>query len=219
MNILHQSIGALVASMSNASVMFNNLGIDTQKDSDKMLCDILHEKNIECHEVVSGLNLLNQMPQQYVHWFWEPAATLINHIKECYHRQHRQQLPLLIDMARQVESENRDHPSCPTGLYQCLNALHEDLLAHMDKEEQIVFPILAANQTSFIYAQICMIMHNHDHDLDRLHNIDTLTQHFRVPDHASRLWSTLYDQLVMFKENLLEHIRLEDHVLFARHHS
>ena len=72
------------------------------------------------------------------------SPELIDHILERYHAVHREQLPELIRMARRVEAVHRDHPAVPTGLADLLEQAQEELLDHMEKEEQILFPILKA---------------------------------------------------------------------------
>ena len=37
---------------------------------------------------------------------------------------------------------HRDNPEVPAGLADTLEAMHEELLSHMEKEETILFPML-----------------------------------------------------------------------------
>ena len=72
------------------------------------------------------------------------AAALIDHILERYHAVHREQLPELIRMARRVEAVHREHPQVPRGLADFLDGMEQELLSHMMKEEQVLFPMLKA---------------------------------------------------------------------------
>ncbi|WP_240339479.1 hemerythrin domain-containing protein [Marinobacter sp. BW6] len=53
----------------------------------------------------------------------------------------------------------------------------------------------------------------HDSALARL---DALTNKLSLPDGACNTWCKLYDQVGVFREDLKEHIALENSVLFAR---
>jgi regulator of cell morphogenesis and NO signaling len=69
---------------------------------------------------------------------------------------HREQLPELIRMARRVEAVHRDNPDVPTGLADLLEAIPEELLSHMEKEEAILFPMLKAGGNPIVAT------HRHD---------------------------------------------------------
>ena len=93
--------------------------------------------------------LQNAQPEAYVQRTDAPVEnpstdTLIDHILERYHAVHREQLPELIRMARRVEAVHRDHPLVPSGLAALLEEAEQDLLSHMMKEENILFPLLKA---------------------------------------------------------------------------
>jgi regulator of cell morphogenesis and NO signaling len=87
----------------------------------------------------------------------QSPVTLIDHILERYHAVHREQLPELIRMARRVEAVHRDHPLVPTGLADLLEEAEQDLLSHMMKEENILFPMLQSRWKS-----LCVATHRRD---------------------------------------------------------
>ena len=91
-------------------------------------------------------------------------AELVDHILARYHEVHRAQLPELIRMARRVEAVHRDNPHVPAGLADTLEAMHEELLSHMEKEETILFPMLKTGGNAFVVHPIGMMRAEHvDH--------------------------------------------------------
>jgi regulator of cell morphogenesis and NO signaling len=124
---------------------------------------------------------------------------------------------MLISLARQVELKNIENPYCPVGLTDYLRNLHNDLLAHMEKEEQILFPFLSDEKMSYIFTQVSLAMHNHDHEIHMLSKIDELTNRLTLPENADKEWKILYFELTIFKADLLEHIRLENDILFDKY--
>lgn len=61
-----------------------------------------------------------------------------------YHDVHREQLPELIRMERRVEAVHRDNPNVPYGLADLMETMECEMLPHMQKEEQVLFPIMQA---------------------------------------------------------------------------
>lgn len=104
------------------------------------------------------------------------------------------------------------------GLTDYLNNLPNDLLKHMEKEEQTLFPLLSDEKMSYVFTQISLAMHNHDHDheINMLSKINELTNRLTLPKNADQAWIKLYVELANFKADLLEHIRLENDILFKK---
>jgi regulator of cell morphogenesis and NO signaling len=115
-----------------------------------------------------------------------PQAQLIEHLLERYHARHREQLPELIRLASRVEQVHGHHLACPNGLADLLRDIEQELEGHMLKEEQVLFPMQA------------------------------LTNHIQPPSDACNTWRALYHGLEVFHGDLLEHIHLENDVLFVR---
>jgi len=152
------------------------------------------------------------LPQE---WTEETPDVLIDHLLENYHARHREHLPQLVSLARQVEAAHTEHPECPSGLTQYLISMQQELDSHMMKEEQILFPML--RQQMFIRAKgpinVMQMEHEeHDRSLKRLLN---LTRFLKVPSDACMTWAKLYDELGCFVDELTQHISLENDVLFA----
>ena len=124
-----------------------------------------------------------------------PAGTspeLIDHILKRYHAVHREQLPELIRMARRVEAVHRDHPAVPTGLADLLEQAQVELLDHMEKEEQIIFPNLRAGGTAMIAYPIGIMRQEHTSHGEMLEHLMGMTQDATPPDGACNTWRALY---------------------------
>ena len=93
---------------------------------------------------------------------------LIDHILARYHEVHRQQLPELIRLAMKVEQVHADSPDCPTGLADHLRDMRQELESHMQKEEQVLFPMLARGHGAMAVMPITMMRMEHD-DLSLIH--------------------------------------------------
>ena len=143
-------------------------------------------------------------------------SELIEHILLRFHEVHREQLPELIRLARQVEETHGQRADHPTGLVKHLVGMYQDLLSHLQKEEQVLFPLLRHDESR--KAQLPMLVMRHEHDAhgQGLQKLAQLTADFSVPEDACNTWRALYAGLVRLKEDLMQHIHLENNVLFPQ---
>jgi regulator of cell morphogenesis and NO signaling len=104
----------------------------------------------------------------------------------------------------------------PHGLAVLLQQMHSELLDHMGKEEDVLFPMLARGGSPFVVHPICVMMSEHEEHGHRLAQLMTLTRQATPPDNACSTWVQLCAATKQFAEDLQQHIRLENDVLFPR---
>jgi len=141
---------------------------------------------------------------------------LIAYIVSRFHTGHREQLPELIRLSRRVEHAHEGHPRCPHGLADELDAHLQEMESHMLKEEQVLFPMLARGMHGPARGPITVMMFEHDQHLDAVERIHRLTQDLVLPDDACGTWRSLYAGLGVYAQELEQHIRFENDVLFAQ---
>lgn len=145
----------------------------------------------------------------------EPAA-LIDHIVSRYHEVHRAQFPELIRMARRVEAVHRENPSVPVGLADLLASMEQDILLHMHKEEAILFPMMKAGGNPHVSGPVNMMRSEHiDHGV-LLNELARHTNNATPPEGACNTWRALYVGIAQLTEDLINHIHLENNVLFVQ---
>lgn len=144
----------------------------------------------------------------------DPVA-LIDHILERYHAVHRAQLPELIRMARQVEAVHREHPDVPAGLAVLLTEAEQDLLSHMRKEENILFPMLKAGGNPFVSQPISVMRAEHTQHGAMLEQLMGLCNNAVPPVGACNTWHALYAGVAQLHDDLINHIHLENNILFS----
>lgn len=85
------------------------------------------------------------------------------------------------------------------------------------QEEKILFPMLRqAARGASVYSPVRVMESEHDEHGATLAEIRKLTSDFTVPPHACATWLALYRGLETVETELMEHIHLENNVLFAR---
>ena len=144
-----------------------------------------------------------------------PAEQLIAHILSRYHARHREQLPELIRLASRVEHVHGARENCPNGLAEHLHNMQQELESHMLKEEQILFPALLDGVGQSAAAPISVLRMEHEQHGEALQRILDLTNNIIPPSNACNTWRALYRGLDELRNDLMQHIHLENNVLFA----
>ncbi len=206
-----QSIGSIAVQIPGATAIFRKLKLDFCCGGQQSLEKACTDKQLDVDTVLDEIRALQQLeaaPEQPT-----PSA-LIDHILQRYHEVHRQQLPELIRMARRVEAVHRDHPHVPIGLADQLETMEQELLDHMAKEEQILFPLLKQGGHPMIVHPIGMMRHEHVSHGAQLDRLATLTHQHQPPAGACNTWQALYAGTARLTEDLIAHIHLENNLLF-----
>jgi regulator of cell morphogenesis and NO signaling len=150
-------------------------------------------------------------------WEQSSSAELVEHILIHYHEALRRDIPPLIDAARKVERVHADKPGVPRGLADELTEFWTEMQQHMMKEERVLFPMLASGvRGAQVFMPVRVMEHEHDEHAVRLTRIRMLTGDLVIPPHACATWTALYRGLRAIEADLMEHIHLENNVLFLR---
>lgn len=147
---------------------------------------------------------------------WNETAPrdLIEHILSMYHRPLREELARLESMARKVLEVHRDKDPRLADLLAVLAALRAELGDHMDKEEQILFPMILQGQGAFADGPILVMREEHEAAAASLRRLRSLSDDYRVPEQACNTWRALWHGLAALEDDLHRHIHLENNILF-----
>lgn len=208
----NQSLGQLATSIPGATSVFHQYKLDFCCGGSRTLAEVAAERGLDAAEILAKLS---ELQQQITSRDWRSAkpAELVHHILQRFHAKHREQLPELIRLARRVETVHADHPECPTGLAEHLSHMQQELESHMMKEEQILFPMLCNG--FYPGGPIHVMQHEHLQHGDALGTMLSLAHDLQLPDGACNTWTALYLGLNELKEDLMEHILLENEILFV----
>ena len=206
-----QSLGSLAVQIPGATAVFRRLKLDFCCGGQQSLETACASKGIDALAVLTEIRALQQ--QKAAPEAPQPAE-LIDHILQRYHEVHRQQLPELIRMARRVEAVHREHPQVPKGLADHLEAMERELLDHMAKEEQILFPLLRQGGHPMVVHPIGAMRHEHVSHGAQLERLAELTQQHQPPAGACNTWQALYAGTARLSDDLIEHIHTENNLLF-----
>lgn len=213
---IDQSLGALARSIPGATQVFNEYRLDFCCGGKKTLREAAEAGGVDAQLVAQRLAQLQAGFGEGDERDWRKASTteLIAHILTRFHARHREQLPELIRLARRVEQVHGDRPECPVGLADHLCAMQQELESHMQKEEQVLFPMLGQGQSARVRAPIMVMRMEHDDHGRELARMEELTQGITLPRGACNTWRALYLGLRTLRDDLMQHIHLENNILF-----
>lgn len=214
-SLLEQSLGQIARELPGATAIFHKHKLDFCCGGGKTLREATAKKGIAPEPIAEELAALGRDSQAELPGELADAA-LIEHILTRYHAVHREQLPELIRLARRVELVHKDHPLCPSGLADHLESMQDELVMHMHKEEQILFPMIGQGMGAMAVPPITMMRHEHDDHAEALSRMEALAHGMAVHADACNTWRALYLGLTQLKQDLMEHIHLENNVLFTR---
>ncbi|MGE3171673.1 MAG: iron-sulfur cluster repair di-iron protein [Planctomycetota bacterium] len=209
---------AMLANAGTAAVrVFQRHGLDFCCHGQRTLVEACAQRHIDPAVVVAELRAAAaRTGSEAERWDRRSLSELIDHLLTRYHARHRHDLPQLAAMAARVEQVHAGAPDCPHGLANLLQAAAADLERHMRKEEDILFPLLRCGHGRSAAGAIQVMEQEHlDHAaiLDRLRRS---TGGFTVPEGACATWRALYAGLEEHERDLMQHVHLENHVLFPR---
>lgn len=144
---------------------------------------------------------------------------LIRHIVGRHHRYLRDELPRLQMMARRVAHVHGEHTPSLLQVHLVMDALAEELEAHMAKEEQVLFPAIEAmadgrSEPLQLDGPIICMMQDHADATHSLERLAELTNAFSPPPDACNTYRALFGGLADLNTDLRRHIHLENEVLF-----
>jgi len=210
-----QPLGELALSIPRASALFSKYDIDYCCGGKQTLARAASRKELNLDLIEAELAKLAEQPLEK-DWRNVALAEIINHIIVRYHDRHREQLPELILQATKVERVHAEKASVPRGLAKSLTMLHEELSSHMMKEEQILFPMIKQGMGSQAMGPISVMESEHDDAGELVEVIKHITHNVTPPADACTTWRAMYNGINEMIDDLMEHISLENNVLFPR---
>lgn len=159
----------------------------------------------------------------------QSLTSIIQHVMDTHHVYLRSELPFLEErIAKMCANHGKDRPELFT-IQQLLHNLKDDLLDHLAKEEQILFPYATALEAALekgtplphacfptVQAPIRVMHMEHDAAQDLLQQLRATTANYADPGCYCENGTEFYRRLAALDADLHEHIRVENDVLFPR---
>lgn len=209
--LLDQPVRDIAIGRPGSTAIFRRHKIDYCCGGGTPLAKAAEDRGVDVAGLIAQLDALDRTEAS------APVETeaLIDHLLERYHEVHRRQFPEAIFLAARVESVHGDRPDCPTGIAQHLAFMFDDLEAHHQKEEMILFPMMRRGELR-LGAPISRMEAEHEDVIEQLTGLARLTNDFTPPENACGTWRALYALCQEIDADLRDHMHLENNVLFRR---
>lgn len=223
------TVREVAAQVPQSTRLFETLKIDYCCGGNRPLTDACVSAGVEIENVMQMLTALGESEAGAVDGQKLSPTELINHIVETHHTFTKSEMQRIQALAEKViDAHGANHPELlkVSELFQQLSA---DLKPHMFKEEQVLFPYIAAMEQAETKNQpvpfapfgtvknpIRMMMMEHDTAGDILRELRVVTSDFQAPSDGCISYQTLYQALEGLEKDLHQHIHLENNVLFPK---
>ncbi|MEO6490525.1 MAG: hemerythrin domain-containing protein, partial [Ferruginibacter sp.] len=154
------------------------------------------------------------------------AEQLITYIIIHHHFFVKLSMPLMLNHLEKVAGKHGNHFPYMQQVLKLFVEINEDMTAHMQKEETVLFPrikglevLYKSSQVSdiadaYILAPIDVLEAEHDRGGEILYQIRQLTNNYSVPVEACTTFKLSLSELRNFEEDLHKHVHLENNLLF-----
>lgn len=219
-------VGELVAQRPSRARVFEKHGIDYCCAGRRTLAEACARRQVDLDNLLLDLHAADAAPPEDERdWSAAPLGELVRHIVERHHAFLREALPRLTTLGEKV---TRVHGERRPALGECRRifaGLRSELEAHLMKEEQILFPMIAALETEADAAfghcgtvanPIAVMVREHDSAGAALADLQRLTDGYVPPADACNTYRAWLDGLRELEADLHTHIHKENNILFPR---
>ena len=226
-----QSVREIVATQPSAAKVFQRFDIDLCAQAEKSLDGACAELQLSVDQVLEKLADAETQERggPPVDPGSLPIGKLIQRIVRVHHQYVRQELPRLVEMAQKLAAKRSDCAPELKNVEELLEALRTDMFAHIQKEEQVLFPFISQMDQESIVAYppahtcfrsvahpVSKMMQEHESANHVVAELRRLTFGFQPPDWACAIHIALFAGLSEFEIDLKQHVHLENDVLFPR---
>jgi len=211
----HETLGQVAATHPEATHVFLRHRLDFCCGGSQQLGEACRRAGLDPYAVIGEI-VAEGVTGAPVRWDTRPLRDVIEFILLHYHEPLRRDLAVLTEAAKKVERVHGKKASCPHGLAGLLEQLTIELHQHMDKEEQVLFPAIESGALDRLQMPIRVMVQEHDEHGALLKRVRERATNFVPPLEACATWRALYAGLDKLEAELMQHIHLENNVLFPR---
>lgn len=225
-----QTIREIVETQPGAAAVLQRFEIDLCVDAGASLQELCADLQISLDQVLEKLSEAGSgsRPGLLANPAGVSLSRLMQHIVRNHHLYLRRELPRAAEMASNVAVKYGAREPAFYRLAEIVEALRIDLLAHLEREEQVIFPYIAqldqqamlacVPPQSFrtLAATVFAMVQEHESAIRDLEEAAHITHGFRPGRHACARQIALLGTLRGFQIDLRRHLALEDDELFPR---
>jgi len=221
------TVGQLVVERPARARVFEKLGIDYCCGGKKPLGQACAEKKLDVTAVVAALQKADSdRAAAERDWGSSSLTELANHIESTHHAYLKSELPRLDFLTHKVAAVHGPHNPKLVQVREIFIGLKAEMDSHMQKEEQILFPLCrkleqggagaAASHCGSVQNPIRVMIMEHDHAGNALEQMRALTDDYTPPAEACNTYRAMLDALAVLEHDMHQHVHKENNILFPK---
>jgi len=225
-NIEQQSLSGIALQHHGLIPVLEKYSLDFCCRGKKTLEEACAEKNIDLREIVNEMEQAGRSANTGLRFAAMSADELISYIIIHHHFYVTQSMPTIYGHIEKVATRHGDRYPKMKKVLELFAAVQGELLPHMQKEENILFPrireiaAVATQQkgmplpAAYISGPVAVMEMEHDHAGQLMFEIRELTNNYTPPEDACTTHMVCLEELKAFEEDLHQHVHLENNMLF-----
>jgi regulator of cell morphogenesis and NO signaling len=223
------TVAELATTFPQSIIVLERLGIDYCCNGKQTIAQACHGKGITTEELLALVSAAPRPSTEERAWDHEPMSDIISFITSTHHRYTRDAVAVLSSMATKVALVHGGNHDELRLVEMLVHSLSDDLLPHMLKEEQVLFPYINAVEVASILGKepplpffgtarnpVRMMMLEHETVGEKMKEIRNLTANYILPSEACMSYRLFFGKLQELEADLHRHIHLENNILFPR---
>ena len=221
-NLETMSIGEMVALDFRTASVFKNNRIDFCCGGKKTLEATCLEQGIDQEMVERELEAISATAQNAGQDYrsWRPEF-LCDYIMNTHHQYVLKTLPDLLLYTQKIANVHGSHHPELMEVALLFAKINEELLQHLKKEEEVLFPAikhaLAHNDSAskeLIVSEINRMVGEHEFAGGAMDRINQITDHYKLPEDSCGTYRVAFKLLEQFEDDLHIHVHLENNILY-----
>jgi regulator of cell morphogenesis and NO signaling len=223
-------VNEIALSNPGARRVLEDAGVDYCCGGGKSLQDACLHAGVTADEIRKRLRQNSQLAGPAdAEWTNAPLADLTRHIRERHHQYVRDSIPRVRALLAKIREKHGEKHREIEEIEKLFGDVAREMTAHMQKEEQILFPYIDTLERSSngngsveppffqtVRNPIHAMMKEHDSAGDLVKRIRKTSNEYKAPADACTTYQATYQELRQFEEDLHLHVHLENNILFLR---
>jgi regulator of cell morphogenesis and NO signaling len=214
-------LGEIVNGVPGSAQVFEAFGLDYCCGGQHSLADACEMRGASIASVLEALEALDE--EASTDWPEMGPTELVDHLESTHHVYLRRELPRLEALAEKVASVHGGRHGELLDLLADVKELREELEPHLDKEEQVLFPMIrqvgaadgpVALDCGSLRNPISVMLMEHDAAGALLQQIRERTGGYAVPADGCASYRALFEGLGELETDTHLHVHKENNLLF-----
>lgn len=213
------TLAEVVTEVPKSGDILRELHIDFVNGGNRKLVDAAFEQGVPLENILYEINELDTENTDGIDIKYMDELSIIKYIQRRYHEDLRDELPVLAPYVEKVAEMNPDLEEAG----EIFRSLKKSMMDHSEEEDVNVFPLLESyiespteSKKEALKPRVEKTRNEHKDVTDFFFRLREVTNDFTPYEGAPGVLRLVYDRLERLERDTLDHIHLENNILFPR---